>query len=339
MRVTQLDIARLAKVSQATVSRVLAGDDRVEAEIRGRVLNVIQLHNYRPDVRARSLRLKRTGLIGLVLKRSHGVLAEDPFFAGLTVGIMDVLSGRPYHLCIDVVSDDHSQAVVYDEMLRTRRVDGLILVEPEARDERVLRLQHDHFPFVLIGDPKSAEIASVDNDNIHAGEIATRHLIDSGYRQVGILAGPCGVNFSNDRIEGYLRAAKAEGMQPLVWHSQFGFESARDAALQIFDSVHRPDGLVVIDDFMAFGVVTAAKARYLRIPDHLGVVGFNNTTLCNLIEVGLTSVDLALDQIVDEAVSTLLDIIEGEVKTPSRTIVPCRLCVRGSSLRAEAVAV
>jgi DNA-binding LacI/PurR family transcriptional regulator len=334
MRVTQLDIAKLANVSQATVSRVLSGDDRVELELRDRVLDVIQKHNYQPDVRAQSLRLKRTGLIGLVLKRPHGGLAEDPFFAALTAGIMDFLAGRPYHLCVDVVTDQMSQQGIYDEMLRTRRVDGLILVEPEARDDRIEKLQKDHFPFVLIGDPKHPNIASVDNDNLHAGEMATQHLIDQGYRTVGILGGPKQVNFSDDRIAGYMQAVSRASMRPLVWHSEFGFDHARDTALAIFDGPERPDALVVLDDFMAFGVVTAARQRYLRVPEHLGLVSFNNSSLCQLLDAGLSSVDLGIEQMVERAVSKLLAIIETkDPDGPIREIVRTDLVIRGSSQR------
>jgi DNA-binding LacI/PurR family transcriptional regulator len=338
MRVTQLDIAKLANVSQATVSRVLSGDDRVEDDLRTRVLEVIREHNYQPDVRARSLRTKRTGLIGLVLKRPPGGLAEDPFFAALTAGIMDFLCGKPYHLCVDVVTDEVSQTWVYDEMLRTRRVDGLILVEPEACDERIARLQSDEFPFVLIGNPKSDYIPSVDNDNVQAGAMATRHLINSGYLRIGILGGPLHVNFSDDRIEGYCQAVLDAGQSPLVWHCEFGFEAAREAALEIFDSKDRPDALVVIDDFMALGVVTAARQRYLRIPDHLGLVGFNNSSMCQILESGLTSMSLGIDQMVERAVSKLLDVIENQSLSPVREIIPSELVVRGSSRRAEVVA-
>ncbi len=334
MRVTQLDIARLANVSQATVSRVLSGDDRVEPELRDRVVQVIHEHNYQPDVRARSLRMKRTGLIGLVIKRPYGGLTDDPFFAALTAGIMDHLCGRPYHLCVDVVTDEIAQGGIYDEMLRTRRVDGLILVEAEALDERITRLQSDKFPFVMIGDPKNDGISSVDNDNVHAGEIATKHLIKQGYRSVGILGGPRWINFSNDRIEGYHRAISATGQSPLIWHSDFGFESARKAALEIFDGPDRPDAMVVLDDFMTFGVVTAARARFLKVPDHLGLVSFNNTSLCQLLEEGLTSVDLGIDHMVDLAVQKLLEIIENEdTSEPSRQIVSCQLVQRGSCNR------
>jgi DNA-binding LacI/PurR family transcriptional regulator len=338
MRVTQFDIAKFAKVSQATVSRVLSGDDRVETELRDRVLETMREHNYQPDVRARSLRTRRTGLIGLVLQRPPGGLAEDPFFAALSAGIMDFLYGRPYHLCIDVVADDRSQAGIYDEMLRTRRVDGLILVEPRASDARVAMLQRDQFPFVIIGDPKHDSIASVDNDNVQAGYMATKHLIDQDYRQIGILGGPPRVNFSDDRVRGYVNAMCDAGRTPHVWHSEFGYEAARFASLEIFDSSQRPDAMVVLDDFMAFGVVASARERFLRIPDHLGLVSFNNTNLCNLMEGGMSSVSLQIERMVERAVSKLLEIIEGEIESPVREIIPCELVVRASSHRLEVAA-
>lgn len=336
MRVTQLDIARLANVSQATVSRVLSGDDRVEEALRDRVVEVIRQHNYQPDVRARSLRLRRTGLIGLVLKRPHGGLADDPFFAALIAGIMDYLCGQPYHLCVDVVTDEASQEGIYDEMLRTRRVDGLILVESEAIDERIALLQRDKFPFVLIGNPLNDSIASVDNDNVRAGEMATQHLIDAGFRRIGMLGGPKGITVSEDRIAGYCRAMESIHRPCHIWHSPFGLEAARDEAIGILTSEHRPDALVVLDDFMAFGVVLATRSLGMHVPDDVALVGFNNSSLCNLLNGGLTSVSLGIDQIVECAVKKLLAIIEQEsCPEPVREIVPTSLCVRGSSQRSE----
>jgi len=337
MRVTQLDIARFAKVSQATVSRVLSGDDRVEAEIRGRVLDVIRLHNYQPDVRARSLRLRRTGLIGLVLKRPQGGLSDDPFFAALTAGIMDFLCGKPYHLCVDVVTDEASQEGIYDEMLRTRRVDGLILVEPEASDERINLLQRDKFPFVLIGNPKNDNIYSVDNDNVHAGELATNHLIENGYRRIAFLGGPKDITVSDDRIQGYKKAVLAAEIEPIICHSKFGFEAARHSAVDLL-ATRRPEAIVVLDDFMACGVVLAARQLNYKLPEQLGLVAFNDSSLCNLLDAGLTSVSLGIERIVQAAVCKLLQVIEddevafGEV----RQIIPCELKVRGSSQRLTA---
>lgn len=334
MRVTQQDIARIANVSQATVSRVLAGDGRVEGVIRDRVVAVMKEHNYQPDSRARSLRSKRSGLIGLVVKRPQGGLSDDPFFANLVSHIIDFLVDTPFHLCVDMVVSASSQEAVYDEMLRTRRVDGLILVEAEASDERILRLQAEGFPFVLLGNPitDSDRLWSVDNDNVHAGELATRHLMQQGFAKIGFLGGPEGVVVSEDRALGYRNAIGS--VAPLIWHAEFGLQAARQSALDILSSDRRPDALVVLDDFMAMGVVLAARELGLRIPEDLGLVSFNDSSLCGLLEGGLTSVSLNIPEMVRLATGRLLKIIEeSPIYGERRVIVPCELKARGSSRR------
>lgn len=335
MRVRQQDIARLAKVSQATVSRVLAGDAKVDAKISERVRAVMTAHNYRPDVRARSLRSRRTGLIGLVIKRPHGGIGHDPFYGKLIAEIMDCLDGEPFHLCLDVASDEESQVAIYDEMLRTRRVDGLILVESEARDERIQRLQDDAFPFVLIGNPWDLDrIWSVDNDNALAAEMATNHLIEQGFNRIGIIGGPIGITVSEDRIQGYERAVTRAGQHVRVWNSNFGSKAARATALSALNSEICPDALVVLDDYMAMGVIQAARELGKRIPQDLGLVSFLDSNLCELLECGLSSVSLNIESIVRIACEQLIESINGrEGNYPSRSIVPCELKVRGSSVR------
>lgn len=336
-RVTQQDIARLASVSQATVSRVLAGDERVESEIRERVAAVMREQNYRPDMRARSLRKKTTGLVGLVIKRPTGKLADESFITDLIAGIMTHLSGTDFHLCVDMATTSIGQAALYDEMLRTRRVDGMILVESEARDERILRLQRDHFPFVLIGNPMGdGEIVSVDNDNYHAGYSAARHLVEAGFKRVGFLAGVPGLTVSEDRILGYRQALEEAGMRQRIWHSEFGFQPARQMAELLLQSHERPDALVVLDDFMAMGVILAARVAGMQIPHDLGIVGFNDSSLCNLLEVGLTSVSLNIPRIAETATERILQSIQGQpIDGPRRLIIPTELHARGSSVKVE----
>lgn len=340
MRLTQSDIARIANVSQATVSRVVAGDTRVESTVAEAVRKVMHEYDYRPDERARSLRGKGSGMIGLVVRRPSNGLSEDPFFATLVSHILDYLVGTPYHLCLDVVPTLQSQQAIYDEMLRTRRVDGLILVESETRDRRIHKLQADRFPFVLIGnfvgseDDDPGDVLSVDNDNVLAAQMATRHLLDNGYQRVGILGGPPGITVSEDRIAGYQKAIAGRQREELIWHSEFGYEAARFAARSILSSRERPDALVVLDDFMAMGVTHAARDLGIPIPNDLGVVGFNDSVLCNLISGGLTSVSLNIPKIVGSACGMLLKVVEGTpVIGPRRVTIPCELTVRGSSLR------
>ena len=340
MRLTQSDIARIAKVSQATVSRVVAGDTRVESTVAEEVRKVMREYDYRPDERARSLRGKGSGMIGLVVRRPSNGLSEDPFFATLVSHILDYLVGTPYHLCLDVVPTLQSQQAIYDEMLRTRRVDGLILVESETRDRRIHKLHADRFPFVLIGnfvgadDEEVVDVPSVDNDNVLAAQMATRHLLDNGYQRVGILGGPPGITVSEDRITGYQQAIGCRQGEALVWHSEFGYEAARFAARSILTSREKPDALVVLDDFMAMGVMRAARDLGFSIPNELGVVGFNDSVLCNLISGGLTSVSLNISKVVGSACSMLIKILEGQaLPNPNRVTIPCELSARGSSVR------
>lgn len=333
MRITQQDIAKMAGVSQATVSRVLAGDDRVEEAIRDRVMGVVTMRNYRPDMRAKSLRQQRTHLVGLVLKRHAQELAGDPFFSMLISGIIGYLADTPYHLCVDV-TDPAGETAIYDEMLRSRRVDGMILVESAPNDERIERLQRDEFPFVVIGNPAVRHVCSVDNDNAQAGEMATRHLLDQGYKRVAILAGPKGLTVSKDRVSGYAKVM-AESKLPLLAHySDFGIDAARDAGRDILSSSQRPDAIVVMDDFMAMGVVQAAREQGLEIGTELGLVSFNDSSVCHVLDHGLTSVSLGIDEMVRACCTALIDLIESKSSTHAqRIIVPCELKARGSSQR------
>jgi DNA-binding LacI/PurR family transcriptional regulator len=339
MRVTQQDIARLANVSQATVSRVLSGDDRVETDIRQRVLAVIEEQNYQPDVRARSLRKQKAHMVGLVLRREAGDLQGDPFFSVFVSELLEYLSKTSYHLVVEIADSTTRQEAVYDEMLRSRRVDGLILVESEARDERIGRLQADDFPFVLIGNPvNGADLYSVDNDNVLAGELATRHLFEAGYERVGFLGGPEYLTVSRDRLQGYLKVVDERRGMPSIWYSDFGLAAARSVAEAALRGAHRPDALVVLDDHMAMGVVQAARELGVEVPDQLGLVSFNDTNVCELLEGGLTSVSLQIPSLVQHACDRLLALIDGgEPAGQRRLIVPCELQVRGSSIRGNKV--
>lgn len=341
MRVTQQDIARLAQVSQATVSRVLAGDERVESDIRDRVRQVMREHNYQPDVRARSLRQKRTHLIGLVLKRELGTLEGDPFFALMVSEIVECLAGSPYHLCVEIATDEARQRYVYDDLLRTRRVDGLILVESEPSDERINRLQEDRFPFVLIGNAGgNPDLLATDNDNTVAAEIATKHLFEAGYRRPAMLAGPHGLTVTQDRVAGYQCAMDRAGLAPFVRHSGFGMDAAREAADKLFAEGGDFDSMVVFDDFMAMGVLQAARKHQISVPKQLGVVSFNNSLLCGIVDGGLSSVNLQIDKMVRWSVDRLLEVIEEKpMQGANQVTFPCELVARGTTTRAPLVEV
>jgi DNA-binding LacI/PurR family transcriptional regulator len=337
MRMTQREVARLAQVSQATVSRVLAGDSRVEDNIRERVERVMVENNYRADSRARALRSQKAGLIGLVLKRPQGGVVDDPFFTQLISGLVAELNGSDFHLCVDVATDGDTHVHIYDELLRSRRVDGLILVESESSDPRIELLQRDRFPFVLIGNPlHSDNVLSVDNDNVDAAFILTTHLLEQGFRSIAFLGGRPGLTVGDDRIAGYQKALRPYGLADEIYHAEFGMQAASEIARTIFRKPTRPEAIVVLDDFMALGVVSAAQQMGVKIPDDIAVASFNDSPLCEVVAGGLTSVNLNIPILIRQAVQTLVArIADPYARVPVRQIIDVSLSMRKSSRRLE----
>jgi len=331
----QVEIARLAGVSQATVSRVLKGDPQVNDEMRERVLAVVQELGYVPDARAQSLRSQRTRLLGLVVHRAPEALAGDPFFSALIASIVEQAGRHDYHLCVDTARTVRSQRAIYEELLRTRRVDGLILVESETHDKRIERLSSEGFPFVLIGryEPIDA-VCSVDNDNIGAAFMATDYLIRIGRRRVAYIGGPAGLTVTRDRLQGYKNALESHGVgyDPcLVAFSEFNERSAASAMAELLSLNPPPDAVVGLDDLIALSAMREAKRHGRRVPDEIAFIGFNDSPLCHYVEPSLTSIAVDIPALARRATEMLITLIEGHEPHPKRQIVPARLVKRESA--------
>ncbi|GIV08429.1 MAG: LacI family transcriptional regulator [Fimbriimonadales bacterium] len=331
----QIEIARLAGVSQATVSRVLKGDPQVNEAMRERVLAVVQELGYVPDSRAQSLRSQRTRLLGLVIHRAPEALASDPFFSALIASIVEQAGKHEYHLCVDTARTARSQRAIYEELLRTRRVDGLILVESESHDKRIERLSCEGFPFVLIGryEPEDA-IATVDNDNIGAAYMATDYLIRTGRTRVAYIGGPAGLTVTRDRLQGYKSALEAHGLAydaRLVAFADFNLRSASSAMTDLLGCSAPPDAVLAMDDLIALSAMREAKRQGRRIPDDIAFIGFNDSPLCQYVEPSLTSIAVEIPALARRATEMLVKLIEGHEPTPKRQIVPARLVKRESA--------
>lgn len=331
----QVEIARLAGVSQATVSRVLKGDPQVNDEMRERVLAVVQELGYVPDARAQSLRSQRTRLLGLVVHRAPEALAGDPFFSALIASIVEQAGRHDYHLCVDTARTARSQRAIYEELLRTRRVDGLILVESETHDKRIERLSREGFPFVLIGryEPIDA-ICSVDNDNIGAAFMATDYLIRTGRRRIAYIGGPAGLTVTRDRLQGYKNALESHGVgydPRRVVFAEFNERSAASAMVELLNPTPPPDAVVGMDDLIALSAMRAAKRQGRRVPDDIAFIGFNDSPLCLYVEPSLTSITVDIPALARRATEMLITLIEGHEPRPKRQIVPARLVKRESA--------
>ncbi|MCS6924231.1 MAG: LacI family transcriptional regulator, partial [Fimbriimonadales bacterium] len=324
-----------AGVSQATVSRVLKGDPQVNEAMRARVLAVVQELGYVPDARAQSLRSQRTRLLGLVVHRASEALAGDPFFSALIASIIEQAGKHEYHLCVDTARTARSQRAIYEELLRTRRVDGLILVESETQDRRIERLSREGFPFVLIGryEPQDA-IYSVDNDNVGAAQMATDYLIRTGRRRIAYIGGPAGLTVTRDRLQGYKNALEAHGIPydpRRVVFAEFNERSAASAMTDLLGQTPPPDAVLGLDDLIALGAMREAKRRGICIPDDIAFIGFNDSPLCRYVEPSLTSIAVDIPALARKATETLIALIEGHMPPAKRQIVPARLVKRESA--------
>jgi DNA-binding LacI/PurR family transcriptional regulator len=333
----QTEIARIARVSQATVSRVLNNDPQVNEELRQRVMAAVEAYDYVPDARAQSLRnsSKASKTLGLVVHRAPSQLANDPFFSALIAAILDQGGKHGYHLCVDAARTIHSRRAIYEELLRSRRVDGLILVESETDDERISHLDEQGFPFVLIGRYERGDtIYSVDNDNVGAAKMATEYLIGKGHSRIAYIGGPSGLVLTRDRLTGYRLALEEAGLKfdsSLMLFGDFTERSGCRIMRDLLALSKPPTAVLALDDMMALGAMRAAKQNGRRIPDDIAIIGFNNSPLCSYVEPPITSVAVDIPELAKTATGMLIDLIEGCAIEPKRRIVPSHLVIRGSA--------
>jgi DNA-binding LacI/PurR family transcriptional regulator len=280
------DVARLAGVGVGTVSRVLNGSPAVSEETQSRVRGAIEALGYRRSAAARNLSLGT---------RAIGVVA--PFFTSPSVvervrGVSERLAGAGYDLMLfDVETPKQRRSALGDF---ARRVDGLIVISLPLSDDEVAGLRRDDQPVVLV-DVSHPELPHVVIDNTRGGELATEHLIAKGHRRIGFLGDSTtnafGFTSSELRRRGYRNALERHGIardSDLELHGRFGRAEARALAHVILDSPEPPSAIFAASDMQAIGVLEAADALGLRVPDELAVVGFDDIEMAAAL--GLTTV-------------------------------------------------
>jgi LacI family transcriptional regulator/LacI family repressor for deo operon, udp, cdd, tsx, nupC, and nupG len=281
------DVARLAGVGVGTVSRVLNDSPLVTDETQGRVRQAIQQLGYRRSSAARNLSLGRSRTIGVVA----------PFFTSPSVverlrGVAERLPRDGYDLMIfDVETSDQRADALRDF---AHRVDGLLVVSLPVSDEEVAALRRDDLPVVLV-DVGHSELPHVVIDNVRGGEMATEHLLDKGHRRIGFVGdrseNPFGFTSSERRRQGYLRALERAEIGPdrsLERRGGAGRADARALAGKLLALDDPPTAVFAASDIQAIGVLEAAEAAGVRVPDDLAVIGFDDIELAAVL--GLSTV-------------------------------------------------
>jgi len=328
------EIAQLAGVSRSTVSRVVNDDPRVSPAARERVEEVIKEHNYIPNAAARSLASRRTRIIGLLISPSVGTILSDPFFVDLIQGAVRAGNDSDYILTILMETGDSASTAdrIYRRFIRSRHVDGVVILSSVVEDPIVERLKDDRFPFVLIGRHPHHAVNFVDIDNRAAARDAVMHLLGHGYRRIGIVNGPANMIASIDRYAGYVNALQEAGRMPdpaLTVHADFtrrGGYRAMQTILQ--NNPDPPEAMFIASDTMASGVLQALRDFGLRVPDDVAVMGFDGLDETQVSQPILSTVYQPIRDLGAQGVQALIELLEHPDHAPIQRFLPFRLQIR-----------
>lgn len=330
------EIAHLAGVSRSTVSRVVNDDPRVSPAARERVEAVIQEHHYIPNAAARSLASRRTRIIGLLISPSVGVILSDPFFVDLIQGAVRAGNDSDYILTILMETGDSAEAAdrIYQRFIRSRHVDGVVILSSVVEDPIVDRLKDDQFPFVLIGRHPHHAVNFVDIDNRAAARDAVKHLLGHGYRRIGIVDGPPNMIASIDRYAGYVNALQEAGRSPdpaLTIYSDFTRRGAYRAMRTLLaENDLPPEAMFVASDTMASGVLQALRDHGLRVPEDVAVMGFDGLDESLVSLPILSTVHQPIRELGSQGVQALIDLLEHPDHAPIQRFLSYRLQIRHS---------
>ncbi|MCS7178173.1 MAG: LacI family DNA-binding transcriptional regulator [Anaerolineae bacterium] len=332
------EVAKLAGVSRSTVSRVINQQPNVRPEVRERVWEVIRQTGYQPHAAARSLATRRTRVIGLVIPQAVTTLFTDPYFPIFMRGVADACNAHNYHLMLSLFSHRRaqgaptSQDALYQQILRSRYLDGVVVSSATLDDPVFHHLLEDGVPFVIAGRYPHERANYVDVDNVVGARMAVEHLLRLGHERIATITGPLNMFAAQDRLEGYRQALTARGIpidEHLIVEGDFTEQGGQAAMKRLLP--YRPTAVFAASDMMAIGALKALREDGLRVPEDIALVGFDDVPLASMVDPALTTVRQPIEQLGSMAVELLISLLENpQRETVHRVVLPTELVIRAS---------
>jgi LacI family transcriptional regulator len=322
MSITIKEIARLAEVSTATVSMILNKKDRnISPSTREKVLAIAEENNYIPNNAARSLVTRKTNTIGLIMPD-----ITNPFFPEIARGAEDKASEARYSIIFCNTDDSLKQEEKYIEILTEKMVDGIIFAHAADNEETSTGLSKSKTPVILIDrDYRNENVKGrvvVDNEN--GSYTGVNYLIQRGYKNILYIAGAFITQTAKDRLTGYKRALSDNGIrfhEALVKSGSYRSEWGYQAIEQFLAEKVAFDAVFCGNDLIAFGAIKRLKEAGIRVPEDVGVVGFDDIYVSSMMEPALTTVKQPNYEMGYRAVEMLLDVLESKNDDPGRKVV------------------
>jgi DNA-binding LacI/PurR family transcriptional regulator len=324
-------VAALAGVSRATVSRVVNGSPKVSPVVRAQVERAVAKLGYVPNRAARALVTRRADSVALVVSEPHARFFSEPFFAGMVRGVSAALAETGVQLVLLIAQGLPDRGRV-ERYVVGGHVDGVLLASLHGDDPLPGALERAGVPAVLVGRPAGTAPASyVDADNRGGARKAVDHLAGLGRRRIATIAGPQDMGVGLDRLEGYREGLAAAGLaaaDDLVEAGDFTEEGGAAAMERL---LRRPvDAVFAASDLMAAGALRALRAAGRRVPKDVAVVGFEDSAVARYAQPPLTTVRQPIEEMGRQATRLLLAKVAGQAGG-MHLILDVELVVRAST--------
>lgn len=328
MTVTIYDVAREARVSMATVSRVVNGNQNVKPETRNKVNEVIKKLNYRPNAVARGLASKRTTTVGVIIPDISNV-----YYSQLARGLEDIATMYKYHSIISNSDNDSEKEKEIFNNLLSKQVDGIIFLGGTISEEIKELINQSSVPVVVSGtNGKDDHVASVNIDFEKAAEEVTQQLIKQGAKSFALVGGDYSKKAQEDVLSGLNKVLSENQLQLDDSLHLSGAESYKEG-MKVFDKIkdNLPDAVLSISDEQAIGILHGALDAGIKVPEELQIVSFNNTRLVEMVRPQLSSVIQPLYDIGAVGMRLLTKYMNEEEIDEPNVILPHRIEYRGTT--------
>lgn len=325
---TMKDIARIAQVSTSTVSHVINNTGYVSEAMRTKIMKVVNELNYTPSALARSLKVKQTNTLGMLVTATN-----NPFFAEVVSGVEQYCNQHHYNLIISSIDGNEVRLTQNIQTLLQKQVDGLLLMYSDSRHSLLEQLNIT-LPMVVMDWWPTAVNADKIYENSELGAyLATKSLIEKGHRKIAIITGNLEKSLAQNRLQGYKNAlAEAQIAVNPEWiiESHFDFEGGIEGMQKLLQATERPTAVFACSDTIAVGVYQVAWQKGLRIPQDLSVIGYDNITLAQYLTPPLTTIHQPKAELGRLAVETLLERIKNPTKSVQSIVLEPKIVWRGS---------
>lgn len=336
MSITLQDIANVAGVSSATVSRVINNSPLVKPDTRESVLSVIKKLNYVPNALARSLSLNETNTIGVIVP---DIL--NPFFGNIVRGISTVLREMDYNITMCDTNENISNEYASLQMLRKQQVRGLIITPTLEQENtnglKLVELEQSGIPVVIVDrDVNLSNFDGVFVDNVKAGLDATQAFINAGHKKIATVMGPTDSKACMERFLGYRLAMEKNGIDidpGFNFNGYYNLESGYEITKRILALKDRPTAIFVGSSILTQACINTLLEYKIKIPEEMAIIGFDEMAYLKPFDIHISYIERSVSQMGEVAAKLLMEKIENSSMgehVRKRVIIPTKLVLNGS---------